>query len=194
MIRPHQRAFRAVLRRWRRLQIAIARLKFELIGQIEIHPRAIVEPKALIVVTKKSKRDWVVKIGAKTKIKDYAYLGPREGFIEIGDNCSVNPYCSLLGYGGITIGNNVRIAAGTSIVAFNHNFEDTDAPIVDQGNRWTGIKIEDDVWIAGGVRILDGVTIGKGSVIGAGSVVNRSIPAYSVAVGVPAKVIKKRGE
>ena len=55
-----------------------------------------------------------------------------------------------------------------------------------------GIKIMNDVWIGTGVRILDGVTIGRGSVIGAGSVVTKSIPDYSVAVGAPAKVIKKR--
>lgn len=55
-----------------------------------------------------------------------------------------------------------------------------------------GIVIEDDCWLGTGVKILDGVTIGKGSVIGAGAVVTKNIPSYSVAVGVPAKVISKR--
>lgn len=53
------------------------------------------------------------------------------------------------------------------------------------------IRIEDDCWIGANVTILPGVTIGKGCTIGAGSVVSKSIPPYSVAVGVPAKVIKK---
>lgn len=54
------------------------------------------------------------------------------------------------------------------------------------------IVIEDDVWIAARVNVMAGVTIGKGSVIGAGSVVTKDIPPYSIAVGTPAKVIKKR--
>jgi acetyltransferase-like isoleucine patch superfamily enzyme len=52
--------------------------------------------------------------------------------------------------------------------------------------------IEDDCWLGSGVKVLDGVTIGKGSVIGAGSVVTKNIPPFSVAVGVPARVIKSR--
>jgi acetyltransferase-like isoleucine patch superfamily enzyme len=53
-----------------------------------------------------------------------------------------------------------------------------------------GIEIQDNCWIGTGVRILDGVSIGSGSVIGAGSVVTKDIPSNSIAVGVPAKVIK----
>jgi acetyltransferase-like isoleucine patch superfamily enzyme len=52
--------------------------------------------------------------------------------------------------------------------------------------------IEDDCWLGDGVKVLDGVTIGRGSVIGAGAVVTKDIPPFSVAVGVPARVIKSR--
>lgn len=93
---------------------------------------------------------------------------------------------------GFEIGDNVRIAAQVVIIPMNHIYEDPDTPIWKQGIRAKGIKIEDDVWIGAGAKILDGVTIGKGSVIGAGAVVTDDIPPYSVAVGVPARVIKKR--
>ena len=53
------------------------------------------------------------------------------------------------------------------------------------------IRIEDDCWIGGNVIILPGVTIGRGSTIGAGAVVTKDIPPYSVALGAPAKVVKK---
>jgi acetyltransferase-like isoleucine patch superfamily enzyme len=52
--------------------------------------------------------------------------------------------------------------------------------------------IEDDVWIGANVTVVDGVTIGRGSIIGAGAVVTTNIPAYSIAVGTPAKPIKDR--
>ena len=62
-----------------------------------------------------------------------------------------------------------------------------------QGTK-KGIVIEDDVWIGSGCKILDGITIGKGSVIGAGTVCTKDVEPYSVIVGVPGKLLKRRGE
>lgn len=171
----------------------LIRLRHRLYGQIKIESRAIVEPKAdLIIDHKNEDLKYVIEIGDKAHIKDYCRLCPRSGFIKIGKNSSINPFCVLLGYGGITIGECVRIAAHTSIIAFNHNFDNLSTEIHRQGYNAQGIIIEDDVWIGTGVRILDGVRIGKGSVVGAGSVVTKDIPENCIAVGVPAKVIKKR--
>lgn len=133
-----------------------------------------------------------LKIGKNTTIHEGAYIRLYGGFINIGDNCSINPYCVIYGHGGLEIGNNVRIAAHCTIIPSNHIFDDINIPITEQGEKMLGIKIMNDVWIGTGVRILDGVTIGHGAVIGAGSVVTKSIPDYSVVVGVPAKIIKKR--
>jgi len=93
----------------------------------------------------------------------------------------------------ISIGSYVMIAHNVMIIGGNHNIERTDIPMMRQGEGKQGdIIIEDDVWIGAGAIILTGVTIGKGSVIGAGSIVTKSIPSYSIAVGNPAIVIKKR--
>jgi maltose O-acetyltransferase len=93
----------------------------------------------------------------------------------------------------ISIGNYVMIAHNVMIIGGNHNIERTDIPMMFQGEGKQGnIIIEDDVWIGAGAIILTGVTIGEGSVIGAGSIVTKSIPPYSIAVGNPAIVIKKR--
>lgn len=122
-----------------------------------------------------------------------------QGNIQIGENCSVQYNTLMIGYGNpgdakglIKIGNNVRIAPNVMIISANHVFDNPDIPICNQGMNIKSITIEDDVWVAGRVNITAGVTIGKGSVIGAGSVVTKDIPPYSVAVGVPAKVIKQR--
>ena len=122
-----------------------------------------------------------------------------QGNIQLGENCSVQYNTLMIGYGNpgetqglIKIGNNVRIAPNVMIISANHVFDNPDIPICQQGMDVKPITIEDDVWVAGRVNIMAGVTIGKGSVIGAGSVVTKDIPPYSVAVGVPAKVIKIR--
>ncbi len=135
-----------------------------------------------------------MKIGPYTRIHEQALLLSYGGDIELGENCSVNPFCVLYGLGGLKIGNGVRIATHTVIVPANHGFDDPDTFIFRQAETRKGIVIEDDVWIGSGCRILDGVCIGRGSVIGAGAVVTRSIPAYSIAAGVPARVIGQRGK
>ena len=102
-------------------------------------------------------------------------------WIEIGENSYLGPYVCMAGPGNIKIGKNCQIASHSGIYANNHR---------DYGLSRKGIEIEDKCWIGSGVRILDGVTIGTGSVIGAGAVVTKDIPPHSIAVGVPAKVIK----
>ena len=94
--------------------------------------------------------------------------------------------------GGISIGDDVLIGPNVVIRASNHIFADPHRPIRLQGTTGLGIIIESDVWLGANVVVVDGVTIGKGSVIGAGAVVTKSIPPYSVAVGVPAKVVSVR--
>ena len=112
--------------------------------------------------------------------------------IEIGERTVIGPYTCVAGPGHIKIGKSCLIASHVGIYANNHNFADLTHYIWDQGVSRKGIVIEDDCWLGTGVKVLDGVTIGRGSVIGAGAVVTKNIPPYSVAVGVPAKVIAHR--
>lgn len=118
----------------------------------------------------------------------------RHGRTTVGKRTYIGPYCCLSGYGDIKIGENCLIASHTSIYAHNYNFGDPTTAIREQGYTQKGITIGDDCWIGSGVRIVDGVSIGAGSVIGAGAVVTRDIPANSVAVGSPARVVKTRSE
>lgn len=112
--------------------------------------------------------------------------------IHIGQDTFIGPSACIAGPGDIKIGKHCLIAAHTGIYANNHNFTDPKKPIKYQGITCKGIVIEDDCWLGHGVKVLDGVTIGRGSVIGAGAVVTKDIPPFSVAVGVPARVIKSR--
>ncbi|NOW95571.1 DapH/DapD/GlmU-related protein [Mucilaginibacter sp. SG564] len=110
-------------------------------------------------------------------------------------NCSgINAGTYLGGQGGIEIGDNVIIGPGVKIFSENHNFADFNINIKDQGVTRNGVFIHDNCWIGAGVTILAGVTIGEGCVIAAGSIVTKTVAPHSVVAGVPAKILKKRGE
>ncbi len=115
-----------------------------------------------------------------------------QGWFEIGDYSYIGPNGVMGAGGGIKIGSHVQMGPNVTITAENHRFDNADMRIDQQGVYHQGVVIEDDVWIGGRATILDGVTLGRGSVIGAGAVVTRSIPAFSIAIGVPAKVIRTR--
>nr|MBC7244122.1 acyltransferase [Chloroflexota bacterium] len=118
------------------------------------------------------------------------------GSVMIGDNTHIQASCNIKGFlKSVIIGHNVQIAPHCAFSPYEHNFEDRYRPINAQGIRSAGdIVLEDDVWLGLGVKVLEGVRIGKGAVIGAGAVVTKDIPEYAIAVGVPARVIRWRGE
>ncbi|MBW2968415.1 acyltransferase [Candidatus Woesearchaeota archaeon] len=104
----------------------------------------------------------------------------------------INRCCYLGAEGGIVIGKYTQIGPRVCMVTGRHQYSDSKKPIKNQKTLFEPIVIGDDVWIGANSTILGGVTIGNGAVIGAGAVVNKDIPPYSVAVGVPAKPIKSR--
>jgi len=112
--------------------------------------------------------------------------------VKIGQRSSLNQGVIIDGYGYVTIGEGVRIAAYTCINTADHQFNDPNTFIVDQDFVVGEVIIEDDVWIGAGAKINKGVKIGKGSIIGSGSVVTKDIPPYSVAAGVPCRVLRGR--
>jgi len=118
----------------------------------------------------------------------------RGGSVVIGDHTHIQSHCNIKGFLGSTIiGRHVQIAPHCGFSPYEHGFGDAGAEIRDQEIVSSGdIVLEDDVWLGLSVQVLDGVTIGRGTVVGAGAVVTRSLPANSVAVGVPARVIRQR--
>jgi acetyltransferase-like isoleucine patch superfamily enzyme len=134
-----------------------------------------------------------MEIGDGSVIRRGAMLITGEnGRITIGSRVSVNPYSVIYGHGGLVVGDYVRIAAHVVIIPANHIYSDVNLPITFQGLDKKGIQIGNDVWLGTGVRVLDGVSIGNGSIVGAGSVVAKSLPPFTISVGVPAKVVRKR--
>ncbi len=107
--------------------------------------------------------------------------------IKIGKNVFINACCRFQDQGGIEIGDGSLIGHNTTIATLNHDFN----PDKRANLHPSPVKIGKNVWIGSDCTILPGVEIGDGAVIGAGSVVTKSVPANSIAVGSPARVIKQ---
>lgn len=112
--------------------------------------------------------------------------------LKIGNNVGINHYCFIGVRGDIEIGDNVIFGPRVNIFSENHNFDNLDIPIKHQGVTKNKTIVGNDVWIGANVSIMSGVKIGDGCVIAAGAVVTKDLPEYSIAGGVPAKVIKNR--
>lgn len=118
----------------------------------------------------------------------------KHGSITIGNNCNFGEYTHLTTINSIKIGNGVLTGRFVLITDNSHGyndgrdgeFEPDKREVVSKG--W--VVIEDNVWLADKVSVMPGVTIGRGAIIAAHSVVTHDIPAYTVAAGVPAKVVK----
>jgi len=117
-----------------------------------------------------------------------------EGSLRIGDKVVFGSHNTVNVYLDVDIGSDSIFAARVYVADFDHRFDDLAVPIRKQGTVASPVRIGSDCWIGEKATVLRGVTIGRGSVIGAQSVVTRDIPPYSVAVGNPARVIRRRGE
>jgi virginiamycin A acetyltransferase len=133
----------------------------------------------------------VVHIGENSVIDSFVKIKPvgGTGDVIIGNNTYINSGCVIYSGNGVSIGDNVLIAANCTFAATNHAYLDKDKLIREQGFSPSkgGIIIEDDVWIGSGCTLLDGSIIRRGAVIGANSLVNKEVEAYSINVGNPIK-------
>lgn len=114
------------------------------------------------------------------------------GAVRIGNNVFFNESCHVSIVEGLTIGDGCLFGEKVSIHDEDHLFGEimVDVPLPERGVRSAPIAIGNDVWVGAKASILSGVSIGDGAVIGAHAVVTRDVPARSLAVGSPAKVIR----
>lgn len=136
-----------------------------------------------------------ITLGNGVWLNERVYLDTESadtGYIKIEDKVYIGTGTTLFGHKGLEIGDNVLLAQNITLTPYSHIFDDPERNIITQGGHSEKVTIGRDSYIGMGVDIMYSGNIGEGSVVGAGSVVVKSIPPYSVAVGNPAKVIKKR--
>ena len=128
-------------------------------------------------------------LGNYSVVESFACINNAVGDVLIGDYTRIGLHNTIIG--PVKIGHHVNLAQGITVTALNHNFDDTNKRIDEQGVSTNAVTIEDDVWIGANAVILPGVTIGNHCVVAAGAVVTKDVPPHSLVVGVPAKVIKQ---
>lgn len=136
-----------------------------------------------------------ITIGDNVIINDRVYLDTERadlGYITIGNNAYIGTGTTLFGHVGLEIGEYSLLAQNITITPYSHIFTNPEEPIINQGGHMEKVTIGRDCYLGMGVCVMYSASIGKGSVIGAHSTVVKPIPEFSVAVGTPAKVIKKR--
>jgi acetyltransferase-like isoleucine patch superfamily enzyme len=128
-------------------------------------------------------------LGDYSVVESFACINNAVGDVLIGNHTRIGLHNTIIG--PVRIGNNVNLAQGITVTALNHNFDDTNKRIDEQGVSTNAVTIEDDVWIGANAVVLPGVTIGTHCVVAAGAVVTKDVPPHSLVAGVPAKVIKQ---
>ncbi|GCA50774.1 putative acetyltransferase [Sinorhizobium sp. KGO-5] len=153
---------------------------------IEVHPSAKISPLCDIEGSVRGTR---IVVGEASVIDSFVKIKPAGGTgdLTIGRFCYVNSGCVFYTGNGISIADNVLIAANCTFAPVNHAYGDRDRLIREQGFLPSrgGIVVEEDVWIGANSVILDGALLRKGCVIAAGSIVRGEVEAYTVCGGNP---------
>lgn len=161
----------------------------DFLGRLTLPQSTIIEPLSVIYGGAKAS----LVLGERNILYPSCVIRIESGHMVTGDDVSFGPACQIYEpRGGLEIGNHCMIGGGTLISGVSHGYAETDIPMRNQPPIVQPVVVENDVWIGMGVKLLPGVRIGTGSVIGAGSVVTRDIPPYSIAVGIPCKVVRQR--
>jgi acetyltransferase-like isoleucine patch superfamily enzyme len=138
-------------------------------------------------------REGRLEVGEHTLLEPHVWITiAPDARVRIGSGTFLNIGVMVASVELIEIGDHGMFANGCFISDGGHRFDDPDKPVPWQGFTSKGpTRIGDNVWCGANVVITSGVTVGERCVIGANSVVTRDVPPFSIAAGVPAKVLSK---
>ena len=158
--------------------------------KIHIGDNVVIDDNCLLDAKGESNRG--IRIGSRVFVGRNTILSCKNGDIEIADGANIGFNCELFSASRVTVGKDVLMAAYSYIIGGDHDFSDPSKAVLLQSRTSAGVTVGDGVWMGAATKVLDGVTIGDHAVVGAGALVRTDIPAYSVAVGLPARVVSTR--
>jgi acetyltransferase-like isoleucine patch superfamily enzyme len=175
----------------RQMVYGYRRFRLRLAG-IEVHSSTKIASRVTVRNGFANNQAGKVTSGESNEWMEGVILDAHGGKIQLGDHVHLGPYSVIYGHGDVTIGNNTLIGPQCCIVSFNHQVPPLGSEIRHAANNHVPVVLGEDTWLGAGVKILAGVTLGDGCIIGAGAVVTRSLPAGTIAHGIPAKAAGTR--
>jgi acetyltransferase-like isoleucine patch superfamily enzyme len=163
-------------------------------SELHIGPRCFVDDFVTIVSGRRGGR---VALEEKVHIDRGTIIEVNRGaLVTVGAGTHIQANCIVNGLvGNVQIGRNAVIAPHCGFFSYQHKFDDLSRPMSQQALSSKGdIVIEDSVRLGSGVVVMDGVRIGRGTIVHAGTVVTQDLPPYSVAIGVPARIVYSASE
>jgi acetyltransferase-like isoleucine patch superfamily enzyme len=154
--------------------------------------RVVVDDNA--VLDAKGEAKATIEVGDDAIIGRNSILSCKGGVIRLGRRCNVSVNCTLISESQLVVGERVLIAGHCYVIAGgNHGLARLDvAPLDQPRTEKGGVQIGDNCWLGAQVTVLDGVVMGRDSVAAAGAVVTRSVEAFTVVGGVPARALMDR--
>ena len=133
-----------------------------------------------------------ITIGNGVFVGRNTILSCKNGDIVIDDKANIGFNCEVFSASRVRVGKSVLMAAYTYLVGGDHLYDRVDIPVLEQGRTARGIEVDDNVWLGAHVVVTDGSRVGRDAIVGAGAVVVGDIPEFSIAAGIPAKVMRDR--
>ena len=158
--------------------------------KIKISDNVIIDDNCLLDA--KGRDNQGIQIGNGVFLGRNSILSCKNGDIILGENVNIGFNCEVFSGSRVTLGNDTLVAAYCYFIGGDHDPRDIESAVTRQASRSVGIDVGEKCWFGAGVKVLDAVTVGRNSIIGAGAVVIKSVPAYAVAVGIPARQIRDR--
>lgn len=148
----------------------------------------------LVVLDAKGGTNRGIDVGRGAFLGRGTILSCKDGDITLGAHANLGFHCEIFSGSSVSVGEHALFAAQVYLVGGGHEFEAAGAAVIEQPRTSRGIRLGDNVWLGTGAKVLDGVRIGRDVVVGAGAVVNADLPDGAIAAGVPARVLRSRGD
>jgi acetyltransferase-like isoleucine patch superfamily enzyme len=159
-------------------------------GKIRVGDNVMIDDNCLLDA--KGEGNEGIRIGSGVFLGRNSILSCKNGDIALGDRANIGFNCEVFSASRVVLGADTLLAAYCYVVGGDHDFSDASKAVLAQGRSSAGVSIGEGVWMGAGAKVLDGVVIGDHAIIGAQAVVRELVPAYAIAVGIPAKVTGMR--
>jgi len=148
----------------------------------------------LVVLDAKGTSNRGITVGHGVFVGRGSILSCKDGDIVLGDQVNIGFHSEIFSGSRVEVGRYGLFAAYTYLVGGGHEFSRPDVPVILQPRTSRGITLGENVWLGTGAKVMDGVRLGRDVIIGAGAVVTEDVPDGSIAVGIPARVVRSRDE